>query len=355
MPTAVATKTKKAVKPRKPVTRKPAKRVTKAAIKPGSAKTKSHDASDLKITKIDTSYQGMNLQLPWTESPFFKQILEKSGLDSETKKLVQAYSDDGFVVVDLDIPNFDTLAQNIQNLFDKDNPPRRIHDAFAFSEDARMLAAHPKIMDLLQLLYQREPIPFQTLNFLYGTEQGTHSDAIHFYCYPERFMCGVWIALEDIDETNGALHYYPGSHKLPVYDMATLGVVGSDYMLEGREEEINMTEYKKYEQLVQALMEAQGFEKKHLYVPKGKALVWSANLFHGGDAISDNTRTRLSQVTHYYFDQCTYYTPMLSDPYMDEGRIRWRDIYNIATQKEVKQYYCGREVKHTVRNKETKW
>ena len=28
-------------------------------------------------------------------------------------------------------------------------------------------------------------------------------------------MCGVWVALEDMDMDNGPLVYYPGSHKLP--------------------------------------------------------------------------------------------------------------------------------------------
>jgi len=28
-------------------------------------------------------------------------------------------------------------------------------------------------------------------------------------------MCGVWLALEDIDADNGPLIYYPGSHRGP--------------------------------------------------------------------------------------------------------------------------------------------
>ena len=32
---------------------------------------------------------------------------------------------------------------------------------------------------------------------------------------PEGFMCGVWVALEDMDMDNGPLVYYPGSHQLP--------------------------------------------------------------------------------------------------------------------------------------------
>ncbi len=42
---------------------------------------------------------------------------------------------------------------------------------------------------------------------------------VHFNSIPQRFMCGVWVAMEDIAPDNGPLHYYPGSHKLPFYDM----------------------------------------------------------------------------------------------------------------------------------------
>ena len=41
-------------------------------------------------------------------------------------------------------------------------------------------------------------------------------------------MCGVWMALEDVHEDNGPLHYYPKSHKLPFYEMSDMGIKGSD-------------------------------------------------------------------------------------------------------------------------------
>ena len=59
--------------------------------------------------------------------------------------------------------------------------------------------------------YGREPLPFQTLNFRVGTQQEPHSDAFHFNSDPPGFMCGVWVALEDIDEASGPLVYFPGS------------------------------------------------------------------------------------------------------------------------------------------------
>ena len=56
----------------------------------------------------------------------------------------------------------------------------RIMDAWRISANVRALALAPKILAILQELYGRRPLPFQTLNFLHGTEQAVHSDAIHF-------------------------------------------------------------------------------------------------------------------------------------------------------------------------------
>ena len=53
------------------------------------------------------------------------------------------------------------------------------------------------ILSLFSTLYGRRAWPFQTLNFPVGTQQHYHSDSVHFSSVPERFMCGVWVDLED--------------------------------------------------------------------------------------------------------------------------------------------------------------
>ena len=53
-------------------------------------------------------------------------------------------------------------------------------------------------------------------------------------------------------------------------------------------------------------------EKAQAILKKGQALIWSANLLHGGGEHRDKTRTRHSQVTHYYFEGCQYYMPLES-------------------------------------------
>jgi ectoine hydroxylase-related dioxygenase (phytanoyl-CoA dioxygenase family) len=56
------------------------------------------------------------------------------------------------------------------------------------------------VLGLLGVLYGREPRPFQTLNFKVGTQQRPHSDQVDFNTEPPGLMCGVWVAMEDIDE-----------------------------------------------------------------------------------------------------------------------------------------------------------
>ena len=73
---------------------------------------------------------------------------------------------------------------------------------------------------------------------------------------------------------------------------------------------------------------------------KGQALIWTANLHHGGSPQADKAKTRHSQVTHYMFKGCAYWTPLQSNPFA--GRIAYRDgIVDIATGEPVPQEVDG--------------
>jgi ectoine hydroxylase-related dioxygenase (phytanoyl-CoA dioxygenase family) len=94
-------------------------------------------------------------------------------------------------------------------------PPPRIRDAWRFSDNVLKIALAPKVLRVLEELLGARMMPFQTLNFPAGTQQAAHSDAMHFRPAEPTAMCGVWVALEDIDHSNGPLTYYPTSHSLP--------------------------------------------------------------------------------------------------------------------------------------------
>jgi hypothetical protein len=62
---------------------------------------------------------------------------------------------------------------------------------------------------------------------------------------------------------------------------------------------------------------------------------------HGGSAIARAGATRYSQVTHYYFDDCIYYTPVFSNRTLGKYLLR-EDIVDIRTGNKVRQTYNGR-------------
>ncbi len=280
-----------------------------------------------------TANTGAAPSRPWFEHPDWQVEAARRGLTERERALVDRFRRDGFVVVEdgrtLDEIDVDGIWARNAGEFAVDGGGRA-HDAWTHDPAVRAVAGHPAVLDVLRMLYGREPLPFQTLNFLNGTEQATHSDIIHFSSLPSGFMCGVWMALEDVTLRQGPLHYVPGSQLLPELDYEQLGVPAVD----GPHDWLNpntRTSYIEYEQKIGALTRENGARREQLAIRRGSFLVWSANLLHGGSPRDDRTLTRKSQVTHYYFDGVVPYTPMFSR--RSESRYATRRLRNIATGK----------------------
>lgn len=280
--------------------------------------------------------------LPWIDSPFFEKKLKEAPITDEERAFVRSYADNGYIIFDPGISEnlLDEAVSQMLPRFEKiKGDDKRIQDAWKYSKAVQQIASHDSIMRAVRLLYQRTPIPFQTLSFCEGTQQDTHSDLIHFGSIPQRFMCGVWVAMEDITDFNGPLHYYPGSHKLPFYEMIDIGVKASSL----RMKKIMMLYAKNYNEFIKKMVESLGLEKHTLNIKKGQAIIWSANLLHGGNKILTPGASRFSQVTHYYFEDCMYYVPRLSD--IAINKIYFPDLVNIATGERVESHYFGKRVR----------
>jgi len=290
---------------------------------------------------IPTEY---TVNLPWTESPFFEADLREANLDEATARQVRHFAEKGYLIFDPQIPMsvLDEARQQAEPLIPSTQANSRVQDAWKTVPAVQQIASAPKVMAMLQVLYRREPIPFQTLNFAVGTQQRTHSDSIHFNSIPQRFMCGVWVALENVRDDNGPLHYFPKSHKLPFYDLVDMGMKGT---VAKTVEDLYGKLYPRYEDFIAAMVAANGLEKEVLNMKKGQAIIWAANLLHGGEPIQTPGSTRHSQVTHYYFSDCIYYTPLRSDSAPD--RLYIRQITNIATGAEIKNKYFDEELSQT--------
>jgi len=207
-------------------------------------------------------------------------------------------------------------------------------DAWRINRNVKDLALNPKILRALEYLYQRKPLAFQTLNFPVGTEQPPHSDTIHFNSIPAGFMCGVWIALEDMDENNGTLVFYPQSHKLPEatlndigYEWETKSIFSVSQFFRRSLRKLGIIKsvptlkaddaYPLYEKYISGIIEENKLKPAYAIIKKGQAFIWAANLLHGGSLLKDKIRTCHSQV----FENCQHYTPLLSN---SKTKI-WRD------------------------------
>jgi hypothetical protein len=191
------------------------------------------------------------------------------------------------------------------------------------------------VLEVLRFLYQREPVPFQTLDFMHGTQQRAHADTLHFNSLPPKYMCGVWIALEDVGPDNGPIFYCRGSHHLPEVGLIELGRTTHNF---------EMSEYENYQE---HLMAAVGCERLEFHARKGDALVWASNIVHGGTPIKRPGSTRRSQVTHYFFEGSIYYTPVRSDMLRGELYIR-HGITNIQSGALAPQTLNGQETQMVV-------
>ncbi len=190
----------------------------------------------------------------------------------------------------------------------------RLYDMVYVYNAVKQLSLHQRILEVLEGLYGEPMRGFQTLNFKYGSQQSAHSDTIHFNTVPVGGMCGVWVALEDVKFDQGPLVYYPGSHKLPEYTMEDAGA--SSMPLPEP-----VTAYEDY--MAKIVMDKE-LVPKYLVCPRGRAIVWAANLIHGGTAVMRKGSTRYSQVTHYFAKDREYYIPMYSEPgNFDRKDPRW--------------------------------
>lgn len=274
--------------------------------------------------------------IPNVENPFFEKIFTKKSCSADLYAIAESLHTKGYAVLDFPEEDIDSIIESIKrdldDRFDMESWRRkdtsgglRLQDAWKFSSGVKRIACNQKILDLLNFLYGRKAFPFQTLNFPVGTEQAFHSDIVHFSSIPERYMCGVWVAFEDIHTEAGPLFYYPGSHQLPIFKNEDLNCVpthSSPYK-----------NYVEYENLWRELVKAHKFEPEIFSAKKGQALIWTANLLHGGMPQTDKSKTRWSQVTHYYFEDCAYYTPLQSLESLNT--FHFDNIEDIRTGKSV--------------------
>ena len=234
-------------------------------------------------------------------------------LNEESKRSVDEFDTNGYAIIKnfISPENVDTINSQIDELVEngtlKFKYINKLMFAIHHSELISNAGTNPNFLSFLSSLFDGKAKLFQSINFLHGSQQKTHSDSIHMTTYPLGGLIGVWIALEDIDEQNGALHYIPGSHKLPYF-------MNEDYDNSGNSFKIGEKGYKAYEEFIDSKVKKLGLKKEVFHAKKGDALIWHANILHGGEPHLDKNRTRKSLVYHYFDQESICYHEVTERP-----------------------------------------
>lgn len=256
--------------------------------------------------------------IPWIDQPNAKEKVANHPDFQQFSPAIQAailhFLDNGFLI----LKNYYTKAEtealndNIQQLLaqkkaDFNFTGRKMMDAHKVSAVANRFFKNEELLRILSFLFGKKALPFQSINFIEGSEQRAHSDSIHMTTEPQGYLLATWTALEDCDNGNGPLFYYPKSHRLP-YVMCHDYDAGHSSFLLGK------NSYPNYEDKIQSVIEEHQFEKQFFYAEQGDVLIWHSNLLHGGSPITEKGRTRKSMVSHYYAEDVICFHELTQRP-----------------------------------------
>ncbi len=263
-------------------------------------------------------FSGIPFDLPWLDQPNAKEALEKdNGLHSfsaATQEQLRLWPDNGYLILKncFSTEEVDAINQEIDSLLEQKKVHfrynnRKIMFSMYASKLMHRVATDKRITDVMQFILQMPVVAFQSINFFKGSEQKAHSDSIHMTTFPPGYLIAAWIALEDIDSSNGPLFYLPGSHKLPY-------LLNDKYKHGGGKLVLGSEAYEKYEVHLAAEIKRTAFAEKEFHAKKGDVLIWHANLLHGGKAILDPQSTRKSMVVHFYGEDVIKYHEITQRP-----------------------------------------
>ena len=258
-------------------------------------------------------------QRPWLDQPDALERLEAhpefDSFSPALQESMRGFVRDGYLV----LPGFysakevEQLDTEIEQLLSDGTvvfnfTGRKIMDAHTSSALIdRQYYRNAELIQLLEFLMGRPVVPFQSINFRTGSEQRAHSDSIHMMTQPEGYLIAAWTALEATGPDNGALFYYPGSHRLPILTCEDYDAGHTRYRLGERS-------YQKYEEAIEALIEREGLEKRVFHAQPGDVFIWHANLLHGGSPIGRPGSSRRSMVAHYFCEGVICYHEISQRP-----------------------------------------
>ncbi len=100
--------------------------------------------------------------------------------------------------------------------------PRKLSAPFLAHENLRRFGLDPRLNGLVDGVIGKRARLFTDQILMkppkFGSAKPYHQDNAYFMCDPGDETITAWIALDDVDESNGCLRYIDGSHRGPVLE-----------------------------------------------------------------------------------------------------------------------------------------
>lgn len=168
------------------------------------------------------------------------------------------------------------------------NEAYKLNNLFLFDETIRSVALSPYLRRVMHALLAAEPMICNSLNFERGSQQDAHIDSWYMPAPTDDGMIAASISLDTVDDTNGPIFFYPGSHKIPPYRFS-----------DGRLNLID-DEFETCKNYLANEIQKRNLKLERLSSQPGDVFIWNGQLIHGGAPIIDFTKTRKSMVVHYW-------------------------------------------------------
>jgi hypothetical protein len=248
--------------------------------------------------------------IAWFDRPdagdHIARLLGRGEINEAEAVQLGKFVEQGFLVLEglIDDELVDAVNAEIDNAIAsgyqgyKHGSSQRIEHLHMHYPNVRKLWLDKRHRRFANLIFGATARPCQTLTYVFGSQQDAHQDLVHLTPFPAGYMCGTWIALQDVVPDSGELVVYPGSHRerrVYLADVDCKKVSNGDWSEFGRTicaEWADMTT--RYEPFV--------------YRPKkGTVLIWHENLLHAGSVRKDGSLERRSIVIHSFADGAVAY------------------------------------------------
>jgi ectoine hydroxylase-related dioxygenase (phytanoyl-CoA dioxygenase family) len=170
----------------------------------------------------------------------------------------------------------------------------RVVDLYATSKEAREATFPDQVSNFLKLIFEDNPLAFQSIYFHRGSQQAIHQDTAYVITKKPLSLVASWLSLQDIEPGSGELAFYPKSHKFDHF------YFDQDAQRKGWQRKIDGDElHKEFLKSLHVQAEKKELSLNTFAAKKGDVFLWHADLAHGGSKIIKQDATRKSLVTHF--------------------------------------------------------